>query len=322
MKLEPLIEILGIKSDVGFYIKIIKGCNYSSKKLLFDGIPAEPTHSSEWYKLKCKPKKITIPVAGEQINHRFELIDKAMESDVFPLTYKVDDVAIYDSYEYEYVWNPTHAIKKSLYKLAFDMSPDHNKTLKFVIQTICEIDKVEEYAGLSYDIQKTRWGNDGTVKLTSSDIKHQELDKILFPSLLLPSKPSALSSSDSYKIIRQFVKENINREVAEITSDYDFCFTVKKRIELHTPEKYACNVASIRSKTPRYETRFRKYRAVEVFEMTDDSHKYKGYTIIPGFTGKNHDDLKKNIDTFLADLIAKINEPLKDCPHCDGMGVI
>ena len=75
-------------------------------------------------------------------------------------------------------------------------------------------------------------------------------------------------------------------------------------------------------KKPKYETRYRKSREVEVFNMTSAKDKYNNYTIIKGFEGNSEEDLKNKIDTYLEELMAIINEPLHDCPHCKGMGVI
>ena len=44
--------------------------------------------------------------------------------------------------------------------------------------------------------------------------------------------------------------------------------------------------------------------------------------IIKGFTGENQDDLKQKIDAYCEDLIKFINEPIVDCPHCKGRGVV
>ena len=49
---------------------------------------------------------------------------------------------------------------------------------------------------------------------------------------------------------------------------------------------------------------------------------YQGYPIIQGFRGKNHEDLKNNIDDYCRNLIEIINQPLVDCSYCKGYGVI
>ncbi len=109
---------------------------------------------------------------------------------------------------------------------------------------------------------------------------------------MLPMKPSALSSEDSYKIIRAYIKEKIDGRYAEITSDYDFCFTVKKKIKLTTPYTETFSPIFGKGKSRK---ELISNRSVQIFEMTDDVKKYNGYTPIKGFVGKDHADLKKNI---------------------------
>ena len=49
---------------------------------------------------------------------------------------------------------------------------------------------------------------------------------------------------------------------------------------------------------------------------------YQSYTVIEPIEGEKYQDLEKNIDDYLTKLITYINEPLVDCPHCKGRGVI
>jgi DNA-directed RNA polymerase subunit RPC12/RpoP len=50
--------------------------------------------------------------------------------------------------------------------------------------------------------------------------------------------------------------------------------------------------------------------------------KYQNYRIIEGFRGKTQEDLKNNIDSYCKKLIEFINEPVVDCPHCKGRGIV
>jgi hypothetical protein len=72
--------------------------------------------------------------------------------------------------------------------------------------------------------------------------KYNLLDRITTHPVLLQTKPCYLTNEESYKIIRNHVKVNINPKYAKITSDYDFCFTVEKVIELHKTYEYTVNV--------------------------------------------------------------------------------
>ena len=161
------------------------------------------------------------------------------------------------------------------------------------------------------------------IKITKNEIGNAELNSVnardIHNYLQVNSK---FADWIKRAIVKYDFKENIDSKYATITSDYDFCFTVKKKIELFTPEKYELDVSPIKARKPRYETRYRKTREHEIFEMTYSPENYKGYTPIKEFEGKDLKDLKHNIEVFCKNLIEKINTPLKDCPHCKGYGVI
>lgn len=112
------------------------------------------------------------------------------------------------------------------------------------------------------------------------------------------------------------MKANINGKYATITSDYDFCFTVKKVI-YHTPEKYTVNISK---RKPKYETRYRRNREIVIFESAPKP--YNNYTVQKSISGENHKDLEMKVDKYLKDLIEEINKPLIECECCKGMGVI
>ena len=84
----------------------------------------------------------------------------------------------------------------------------------------------------------------------------------------------------------------------------------------------SCTESTFGSLRPKNVKWLLSQREIEIFEMTDDQHKYKGYTVIEGFKGNNIEELKENIDNYLKDLMAKINEPVVDCPHCKGKGIV
>jgi len=122
-----------------------------------------------------------------------------------------------------------------------------------------------------------------------------------------------------------YIKENINPKVARITSDYDFCFTVKKIIGLEKPIEHRREVLNSRGrsyKNPKYKYDYVKSRELEIFEMTSKEDHYQGYTPIDGISAENEYDLKEKTDKICEDTLALINEPLVECPHCHGYGVV
>lgn len=315
-----------IETDDCYFIKAAAERNYSSSSSLiafyFDGARAEKTHNPIWLKIPNKPTIIQRDGTEQYINHRYELIDPSMASEKIPAVLKRDDVAVYDLGDYEWKWiSGPYQHLRSLYKVAYDTIPAQLENVEFEFNVILKIDKIKEVVGFNYPAGKMRW-DDNKTNIGLGDIRHEELDTIIFPDIVLTSRTSKLSSKDTYRIIREHVKVNIDPRWAVITSDYDFCFEVKKRIKLNIPVAYQKDISGYRARKPKYITEYRKERDVKIFEMTHDEHKYQGYTSIKGFEGKSVEDLKKNIDTFLTDLMSRINAPLCECPHCDGTGVI
>ena len=318
------ISIAAIKTDVCYFTQNAnQTCGYSGHGLsdyLYDGKKAQPTFHPKWLKIAKPPKKIEIEVKQLDINYRFVLVDKTLESPKFPLSFTRESVCFYNEKDYYWQWKTEFTHLSSLYKEVSDPVPNALETVPFDFKVVCEIDNIKEYAGFSYLTQKTHWISDGKVNLTNKDVSYQGIDRIVFPDVVLPSRPSVLSSEQSYGIIREFVKTHINPKVAEVTSDYDFCFTVCKKVKIATPYTHIWDDKVGRKTVKR--SRFVSDRRVEIFEMTHTGSNYKGYTPISGFRGKNHEDLRENIDKFLKDLIADINKPIEECQCCKGMGVV
>ena len=306
-----------IKTDTGCFISDCnKTIGYSYEyhtsqigNMLFDGELPQKTFAKNWLFIKNYPIKIEEKRSDKRVNTRYELKDKSMESEKFPLIIQDLDYEdkLYPFYEYKY------DIKKGRY---FEITP--------IIKIIAEvkdfqIPEVFEFEGIhqfNYSEQ--------TYTITSANLEHQLLDKIAFPDLLLHLKPSKISSEDLYCIIRKYIRENIDKFQAIITSDYDFCFTVKKNIPLYKIKKftYTNPFESTKKKRQKIHYGVEKYTEHTVWEMTSEKHNYKGYPIIKGITAKNQDELKTKIDLFLKDLIYKINKPFIACKHCEGKGYI
>lgn len=158
----------------------------------------------------------------------------------------------------------------------------------------------------------------------SSLAHYSELDKILTPEFIIHTKPCGITSMQAYQIIRSFVKDNIHPKHAEITSDYDFCFTVKKKIAVKPwVKKIERKKRNGRSYAkPKVSMMSVEHKSVEIFEMTHSGKggNYESYTIIKGFEGDNLEDLVANIKAYLEDLIHHINCPVKECESCGGTG--
>jgi len=279
-------EILAIKTKEGYYISTIKDQNmFSSSDLSFatDKIP----------------KTIMLDAADN-------------------FGYMSDD---------GFVWNNEYAMYSSLYKYCYDELPPEKINIEFTFNVIMELDinNIETPIKFEYQVQKNRYSDDSIIGVTNRNIIHQLADKIIFPSVILHERPCKMSSHDMYKIVRQYIKQNINYDVAEITSDYDFCFKVTKKIKLTEPYTSKWEIKKNNGgsyKKPKFRTSYVVNRFVEIFEMTYDEYNYKGYTPIPEMEANNEKELKENIDKLCEYIITKINNPIVDCPHCKGSGII
>ena len=147
---------------------------------------------------------------------------------------------------------------------------------------------------------------------------------MIFPEILLSERPCKFTSKQMYDITRQYIIEHIDNSVAQITSNYDFCFEVKKLIPLIEPETITYQHIFARTKRERNKihTRVKKYNEKTIFEMTNEQEHYKGYTVIPEMCANSEAELKEKVDTWLESLIEIINKPLCQCPHCQGTGYL
>ncbi len=295
--------------------------NYSTH--LFDGVEPQGTFASGWSKINNPPKRVSHIEHRPNINHRFILIDDSLDCDRIPkeLTREQAGEQINCS---TFQWKPEYDIYKSLYLAVSDEQPPIEADDEFEYIVLANIDDVKEPKKISYPFKETGvYGQSGNV--SNENVKHSIIDQIVYPALTIHERPCRLTSKQTYDIVREHIKLNINPKVAKITSDYDFCVTVEKIIPIAKPYSYQYDAnKSIfgRKRKPEMKERWVGDKKIVCFEMTSVEDDYKGYTPIKPFEGKSEDDLKEQIDLYLEALMAYINEPMKECPHCDGAGVL
>lgn len=318
-------KIIGIKTQNGFFItddlENKSYYNHSTPLLshLINGEIPQQTFNKRWVKVSSEPKKVQIYTKQPSINHRFELIDKSL-SDRFKPVWNFDEARAWDGGDYIYA----EGFIPALYEQKSDEQPDVLKDVDFEYTTITEITEIKTPEGFSYKRSGNYDNSQDYGSVTESDIKYDMISQIITPSILLHTQPCKLGAKESYDIVRKYVKQNINYDVAEITSDYDFCFTVKKKIYLYKPHHYKVDVNNTffgKKRKPKYVDRVSKSNSVTIFEMTPANKPYERYPPLPPFEGDSQDSLKENIDTYLRHLIGIINEPLQYCECCDGTGV-
>lgn len=301
------------------------------KCLYYDGEQAEKTYKADydhtWLWTPKKPEKVIRKEHQPNINYRFELIDLSMKNRKFPAVIKAENRDSGDGYK---AWMLPEGKEhlSSLYAEKSDKQPELKIPVNIewnLLMRIPELDADPEFA-----FKALQEGSFKKVQyvVTAGKIKNHPLDELLFPPPVLQKRPSCLSSKETFDIIRHHIRENINPKVAIITSDYDFCFTVKRKVRLAEAyiNRYEHTTARGKSyRPPRFSVKKIEEKQIEIFEMTHterDQGGYQGYTPIAPFRGCNIDNLKKNIETYLEDLMAEINRPLTECGECAGSGIV
>lgn len=263
---------------------------------------------------------------GNQVRVGWELIDQSLASDKIPAKFTEDEVEPYwgDEDEDGYFWN-NHSGIRSLYKEQFEYLPDEIISFDYElvllgsynIENISDPVKMTVVAcGNNYCSNKIEPHDLSTI------VEYAEIEKLLVPEFLLHERPCKLSSQQVYKIVRQYVKDNIDKKYARITSDYDFCFTVKKII-MTKPVKLTKEIKRSNGKSyakPKFKTETIETKEAIIFEMTNSKDKYTHYPVIAGWEAKNLETMADQIKTFLDELIDTINAPLVECEHCGGTG--
>lgn len=268
--------------------------------------PAGSANYHQWYWCEGVPVIIRPPDKVSHINHRFELNDKSLfVEDKIPLVLEAER-QLNDEDRYEWcIIDSRYLNVIGLYSLKYDTVTEKSAPVEFVITSHQKVDaKIGDFSKLNIHGQIPQ---------------SYTLDNLLNPNPVLQFRPKFLTGKQLFDIIRASVKANIDTSVAEITSDYDFSFTVQKKIQLTEEEAYQANVAGFKAKKPKYETRYRDDRKIKILEIATES---KWGKVLPNLTADNFEELDAKVRLLVKDIIKTINQPIKDCPHCKGAGVL
>ena len=314
------LQIHMIKTDKGCFITdcvAVNGYDWNYhrskiKDMFFDGEKPESTFSANWVRIKQYPKTIKKLQNMPAINKRYEIKDKELESKKLPSIIKYEDMKNYDEDIF------------SLYEYKEDKQNPILVDVDCDIHIIMEVENFEVPPVINYNAIKTDSFSDKEFTITNKNIEHQLFDKIIFPEIMLHTRPCSISSQKLFSLVRQHIKENINSKLAKITSDYDFCFTVKKVVPLIEPQTVSHQNIFARTKKERNKIHYttKTFKEIEIFEMTHDQSKYNNYTVINPIFANNETELKNKIDEFLDNLMSIINKPLQMCDYCGGSGYI
>jgi hypothetical protein len=145
---------------------------------------------------------------------------------------------------------------------------------------------------------------------------------MVVPEFCLHTQPCSLSRDQVYRIIRAYVQDNINPKAAKITSDYDFCFTVSKRVQIKPyVNRYEITKSNgKRYSPPRFTQKAVTETSLKIFEMAPNA--YQNYPVIEPWKADNLQDLQDRMTSYLETLMAEINSEVSECSCCNGTGYI
>lgn len=326
VKIMDKLKVYSIETNNGVYItRDPASSQYSQSNFssyLFDGVSPQNTFLKGWSKIGRIPERMSHIQNRPNINHRFVLIDYSLVSNKIPMELTKEQAGEQIDCE-TFQWKPEYDIYKSLYLPVSDEQLPIEVDDEFEYIILAKIDNITEPKQISYPYNETMlYGSKGNV--TNDNVKHSIIDQIVYPALIIHERPCKLTSKQTYNIVREHIKLNINPKVARVASDYDFCFNVEKIIPIAKPYSYEYDARRIdsRRRKPEMKNKWVGDKKIVCFEMTSVEDNYKGYTPIKSFEGKSEDDLKENIDSYLKSLMAYINEPMKECQNCNGIGVL
>ena len=264
----------------------------------------------------------------ETIGYKLKVVE--LTSDKIPLYLKQEEVQSYMDEDERTRWTNYEEIR-GLYTV--DSVQKEGGLTPVEYQLVClgtlQIDNIESPATMAINVSNPKTyieppkGYDLSGLVTYSD-----LEQMLTPEFLLHERPCKLTSKQMYNIVRNWVKTNINPKCAEITSDYDFCFTVKRKL-YHPPVEIKTEIKKQNGRsyaTPKFNTRTKAYDSVQIFEMTWVGYRgnggYEGYTCIPALEGSSLKDISERLKYYLETLMEEINKELDKCSCCKGHGYI
>ena len=317
-----------LKSDTGYYPQDLS-------KLYLINNRVVSSLNNNWFLLNSQEiasVKKKVPESQVQIGWELDSANQIAGLGL-PKTQTMEELKYfynYDKEEYEY--QGLLAGVGNLYKKVFETVPERLEEIDFEIQIIRNLEIENISNPIEMKIMSYHQGN-FRVKPLEFDLKSVttwgELEKILTPEFLLHERPCEISSQNLYKIIRTHVVQNLDRSKCKITSDYDFCFTVKRLVQVKPyvvrKEQYKGLFKSYNPSKFKNETV--TVKEVDCFEMTHDQadgngRGYKGYTIIPALKANNLKQLSEYLKQYLDDLITNLNTPVVECEHCNGTGHI
>lgn len=319
---EKAVIIEQYKTNVGNFIRFKGAYGYSlfCGHLVNDLSQEQVTSVNGFARLNedvYSVKKV-IP-ASRKLLH-FTLKDKELESSKLPLI--VHQYYDEDAEEYKLEGVSGYEV---LYEPVYEETESLTVEVPYEVITLGEYEIEEPNNIKNRVIKMKRDGNFNNGEAVQVELvscaTYDDIIKLLTPEFMLPQVPCKLTSHQMFKIVRQYLIENLDMKENVITSNYDFCFEVKKRVHA---KPFLSTIYTGKKLKPKTVTNNEKQ--VSVFEMTYSGYKGSGgygeYTCIPELRGDNLEDLYNKLDTYLTNLIEALNTKVTECECCAGTGHI
>jgi hypothetical protein len=334
-----MLELITYKTEKGLYLAN-KKWSYNKQResiptqCLINGVvPVISTFKNDWYFL---PDTESITKVTKLKNQGYETTHWALKDEsayikgVVPKSITLEESCEYFDDGEVYDWcigsDSKYYLYRNLYEQVRKSLPPVEETVEYSVEDQGFIQQElvnNDYSCMKVSVLKDPcWAYQGQKELDLSKVVHYyELEELLTPDLLLHNRPCYITADQTYEIVRNHIKNNINPKYARITSDYNFCFTVKKNIQIK-PFIRKTEITKSNGKSyakPKFNTNKIEYKQVELFEMCP-SKPYRDYTCIKGFKGASLSDLVENMKLYLEELMEVINAPVAECQHCNGTG--
>lgn len=307
------------------YLKAHTGSGYwrRASEYYYDGQKAASTFHKDWVMVPRCPQKVERSRGESSDNYRYVLQDLDLKSDKLKAVFPRDEVTKLDE-DGDRVWIKSMRQYESLYKLEWDTLPPSFENIPFEITLVYEFTDDEDLidpSNFKYPAPSISYYGAPKGRIVRySSVTHNFVDAVVMPDVMLPMRPSTLSSQDMFDVVRQHIRDNINPKAARIKSDYDFCFSVERRVHLHEPYVYTVDANALRrTKRKKMVKKTQTERGVECFNMAPKP--YQKYKVIKPLQGDNTQHLKELLDEYLDGLMEFINQTGHECKTCKGMGI-
>lgn len=325
---QPVLRLTTFKTKDGLFIASQKtdylGRVAIRSDYIVNGKELQPTHHKAWFLVPDETEIKTIEVAfsPKETPDKYVLRDSSLHVEgKIPMLIDYNDVDGYYDQDEDWVWRK-HTTIQYLYSLTYATVAGGLQAVEFEVADSGSVEgSISKPLETKFKIAG-KYQSDEIEKALKDVVTYSELERVLTPEFLLHEKPCTLSSKQFFNMIRSYVKENIDKTQARVTSDYDFCFTVRKLVEIKPyeikREQLKANGKSYRS--PKFSYAQVKNEEITVFEMTSKEDKYREYPVLDEMKGDSLQDLFDNVKVYLETLVEKINTPIKQCECCKGKG--